>query len=164
MSRFRSEELSGHDRTRFRSGNDRIDSYFRTIVSQDVKRGFASCFVLVDIGREEIAGFYTLSAGGAALSEVPRDQRRKLPPYSIVPLALIGWLGRDQAYRGQSVGPHLLLDAIRRVDRSDIAAYAIAADAIDQAAQAFYAKHHFLQLTTGRMFLPLKDARVLLAP
>ena len=49
MSRFRSELLSAaHDRGLFSSGNEKIDTYFRTGVSQDVRRRYALCYVLIE--------------------------------------------------------------------------------------------------------------------
>ena len=73
MTEFFSEALSRHDRTGFASGNDRIDLYFRNTVSQDVKRRYAACYVLVESKTEKIAGFYTLSSIGIPLTEIPPD-------------------------------------------------------------------------------------------
>lgn len=48
--RFVIEPLAkAHKRADFTSGNDRIDSYFRETVSQDVKRKYATCFVASEI-------------------------------------------------------------------------------------------------------------------
>ncbi len=52
--------------------------------------------------------------------------------------ALIGWMGRDLAFRGAGLGSMLLYDAISRVAQAPIGAYAICADAIDEDATAFY--------------------------
>ena len=60
MTAFFSEAVAQHDRSAFSSGNERIDGYFRQTIYQDVKRGYAACFVLVEKASAKIAGFYTL--------------------------------------------------------------------------------------------------------
>ena len=160
MTRFYSEALGKHDRTAFASGNDRIDAYFRTVVSQDVKRNYAHCYVLVEKETKRLAGFYSLSATDIPLKDMPPDLARKLPRYPTIPAALIGWLGRDIGFRGQEVGAMLLRDAIVRVSASQIGVYALCADAIDEAAAAFYRRYLFTPFESRprSLFLPLGTA------
>ena len=65
-----------HQRADFTCGNDRIDNYFRDVVSQDVKRKYATCFVAKDIASDRVAGFYTLSSSNVPLTLVPAPLRR----------------------------------------------------------------------------------------
>lgn len=164
MSRFYSQALGNQDRASFASGNEKIDHYFRAVVGQDVKRNYAACHVLVEAESEKLAGFYTLSASNIPLTEIPTDIARKLPRYPSVPAVLIGWLARDVAFARQGVGAMLLYDAIARISASPIGAHAIFADAIDDAAAAFYRKHLFTPFATKPMslFLPLATARRLI--
>ena len=160
MTRFYSEALGKHDRSAFASGNERIDGYFRTVVSQDVKRNYAHCYVLVEKETNRLAGFYSLSATNIPLTEIPPEAARKLPRYPTVPAALIGWLGRDVRFRGQEVGAMLLRDAVVRVAKSNIGVHALCADAIDDAAVNFYRRFLFMPFE-GRprsLFLPLATA------
>ena len=160
MTRFYSEALSKHDRAAFASGNERIDTYFRTTISQDVKRHYAQCYVLVEKATNRLAGFYSLSATNIPLTEIPGDLARKLPRYPTVPAALIGWLGRDLGFRGQEIGAMLLRDAVVRVAASNIGVYALCADAIDDAAVSFYQRFLFTPFE-GRpksLFLPVATA------
>ncbi len=165
MTRFYSATLRKHDRAAFSSGNERIDTYFRQTVSQDVKRGYAACYVLVEQAGGKIAGFYTLSSHTIPLTEVPPEMARELPRYPSVPAVLIGWLGRDIAFRGQHVGSMLLADAIARLAASPVGAHAICADAIDDAAAAFYATHRFQRFVSRplSLYLPMKTATALVA-
>ena len=165
MTRFYSEALGKHDRATFASGNDRIDTYFRQTVSQDVKRGYAACYVLVEKASAKIAGFYTLSSYAIPLTELTEAVARKLPRYPNVPAALIGWLGRDIAFRGQHVGSVLLADAIARLAASPIGVHAICAEAIDDAAAAFYEAHQFQRFVSrpNNLYLPMKTAAALIA-
>ncbi len=160
-ARFAIEPLStAHDRTAFTCGNDRIDSYFRQTVSQDVKRLYASCFVARELETGRVAGFYTLSASSVMLDEVPQQLARKLPRYPTVPAVLIGWLGRHRDYAGHRLGEALLFDAIRMVATAPIGAHAIFADAIDDRAAEFYAAFGFIPLTKrmNRLYLPVATA------
>jgi ribosomal protein S18 acetylase RimI-like enzyme len=165
VTRFYSQALGKHERAAFASGNDRIDTYFRNFVSQDVKRNYAHCYVLFEKQTERVAGFYSLSATNIPLTEIPSDLARKLPRYPTVPAALIGWLGRDIEFRGQEIGALLLRDAIVRVATSNIGVHALCADAIDKAALTFYRRFLFTPFA-GRpmsLFLPLATAMKRLA-
>ncbi len=160
MTAFFSEALGKHDRALFTSGNERIDSYFRQTVSQDVKRGYAACYVLVEKSSAKVAGFYTLSSHSIPLTDVAADVARKLPRYPTIPAVLLGWLGRDLAFRGQHLGSMLLADAITRLAAAPVGIHALCADAIDDAAAAFYREHQFQPLASrpGGFFLPMKTA------
>jgi ribosomal protein S18 acetylase RimI-like enzyme len=166
VSRFFSEALGKHERSAFASGNQRIDAYFHQTVSQDVKRGYAACYVLVEKASAQLAGFYTLSSHSIALTELPAETTRKLPRYPSVPAALIGWLGRDAKFRGQQVGALLLADAIARLAAAPIGIHALCADAIDDAAADFYREHQFQSFASRpqSLFLPMKTALALLPP
>jgi ribosomal protein S18 acetylase RimI-like enzyme len=160
VTRFFSEALGKHDRAAFASGNARIDTYFRQTVSQDVKRGYAACYVLIDKSSTKIAGFYTLSSHSIPLNELAGDLARKLPRYPSVPAVLVGRLGRDVAFRGQQLGSLLLADAIARLAALPVGLYAICADAIDEAAIAFYRAHQFRVFISRphSLYLPMKTA------
>ncbi len=165
MTRFVSEILGKHERAAFTSGNDRIDRYFRERVSQDVKRSYAACYVLVERSTGKVASFYTLSAHSVPLNDVAAELAKKLPRYPSVPVVLMGWMGRDAAFRGGGVGTMLLYDAISRVAKAPIGAHAICADAIDEAAAAFYRDHQFEPLVSRpqSLFLPMKTALALVS-
>jgi ribosomal protein S18 acetylase RimI-like enzyme len=168
VTRFVSEALAKHARAAFRSGNDRVDlyfrEYFRETVSQDVKRKYAACYVLIERSTGKVAGFSTLSAhSNIPLNDVAPELAKKLPRYPSVPVVLIGWMGRDLAFRGAGVGSLLLYDAISRVAKAPIRAYAICADAIDESAVGIYRKHQFQQQLSRpkTLFLPVKTAQAL---
>ena len=173
MTRFVSEALAKHERAAFLSGNDRVDLYFRETVSQDVKRKYAACYVLIERSTSKVAGFYTLSAHSIPLNDVAPELAKKLPRYPSVPVVLIGWMGRDLAFRGAGVGSLLLYDAISRVAKAPLGAYAICADAtadaiadaIDELAAASYRDHQFQPLVSRpqSLFLPIKTALALVS-
>jgi ribosomal protein S18 acetylase RimI-like enzyme len=165
--RFAIEALAkAHERADFTCGNDRIDTYFRETVSQDVKRKYATCFVAREIATHRVAGFYTLSSSNVPLTDVPETLAKKLPRYPTVPAVLIGWLGRHKDYAGQGLGEALLFDAIKTVATAPIGAHAIFADAIDDQAASFYAAFGFMPLSrrARTLYLPVATTLGLMAP
>lgn len=164
--RFASEALGKHDRSVFRSGNERVDNYFLQTASQDVNRNYAACYVLIEQTSARVAGFYTLSSHSIPLTELSPEWASKLPRYPSVPAVLIGWLGRDLAFRGQAIGSMLLYDAIKRLATSPVGVHAICADAINEPAAAFYQLHGFQPFLhrPNSLYLPMQTAFDLVNP
>ena len=78
-----------------------------------------------------MAGYYTLAAAGVPLGELPEELVKKLPRYPSVPVARLGRLAVDQAFRGQKLGGALVWDAVSRAIRSEVAVAALVVDAKD---------------------------------
>jgi ribosomal protein S18 acetylase RimI-like enzyme len=146
-----------HDRAGFSSGVEALDRYFREQVTQDVKRRATACYVAVEASTARIAGYYTLAAAGVALADLPEKLAKRLPRYPSVPVARLGRLAVDLAYRGQKLGAALLWDALTRASRSEIAVFALIVDAKDDRAEAFYRHHGFLPIGSlaRQLILPL---------
>jgi ribosomal protein S18 acetylase RimI-like enzyme len=158
---LRIEPLSGqHDRSKFISGSDALDRYFREQASQDFKRRIATCFVAVGRDREEVVGYYTLTATSVALSAFSTEVIKKLPRYPVVPAVLLGRLAVARNYQGQGIGGVLLADALKRTSRAELGVFAMVVDAENDAAQRFYEHHGFTALPGERLrlFLPIADA------
>lgn len=147
------------DRAPFHCGSEPLDRYFREQVTQDVRRRVATCFVAL-AEKQRIAGFYTLASASLLLNDLPASMTKKLPRYPSVPAVRMGRLAVDQAFKGQGLGGALLADALERVARSDIAAFAMMVDAKDQSAVAFYRHHGFIALQESPLclFLPMATA------
>ena len=159
-------ELLGdqHDRAAFSCGVDALDRYLHVQAGQDSRRRVASCFVLV-APDGSLAGYYTLSATGIALADLPPDVVKKLPRYPLVPGALMGRLAVDHRWQGERLGELLLFDAFSRALRSDLAAYAFLVDAKDDRAETFYKRYEFRGLSGPgrRLYIPLADIARLFA-
>lgn len=136
---------SAHDRTGFTCGAPALDAYFRKQASQDAKRRLAAPFVALTPD-DRIAGFYTLATAGVRLATLPPELTRKLPHYPVIPAVLLGRLAVDRTMQGRGVGAHLLADALFRAVRSEISAYAMVVDPVDDAARRFYQGFGFLPL------------------
>lgn len=132
-----------HDRKAFSCGVDALDRYFREQVTQDVRRRATACYVTIEAATGRVAGYYTLAAGGVPLSEMPEALAKRLPRYPSVPVARLGRLAVDTAYRGRQLGAMLLWDAALRSARSELGVFALVVDAKDDQAEAFYQHHGF---------------------
>ncbi len=110
-----------------------------------------------------VLGYYTLSASAVRRVDFPGDIVRTLPKYPQVPVVLIGRLALDRSMRGKGMGGMLLADALKRSLATDqIGWVAVAVDAIDDNAVAFYQRYLFRRFSSGSrtMFLPRKDIPV----
>jgi predicted GNAT family N-acyltransferase len=149
---------ASHDRTAFHSGVPELDQYLRHQAGQDARRKVAAPFVLVD-GGGSIVGYYTLSAYGVQLNQLPETIAKKLPRYPLLPATLLGRLAIHSSCRGQNLGRFLLMDALHRSWRntSEVASVGVVVEALDETARAFYLHHEFLQLQDhpNRLFLAM---------
>jgi ribosomal protein S18 acetylase RimI-like enzyme len=149
----------GHDRTGFSSGVDTLDRYFREQVTQDMRRRATACYIAVETATGKVAGYYTLAASGVPLAEMPEKLAKRLPRYPSVPVARLGRLAVDRAYRGPKLDAALLWDAAMRALRSEVAVFALVVDAKDDHAEAFYRHHGFSAFGSlpRQLFLPLTN-------
>lgn len=149
-----------HERLAFSCGNESLDRYLHQQAGQDRRRYAAVPFVLVEDSNPEVLGYYTLSAFGVDLGELPQTVARKLPRYPVVPATLLGRLAVALSRRGRGLGELLLMDALRRSlgHAQEIASVAVVVDAIDEAAWAFYHRFNFLPFPNrrDRLFLPMR--------
>jgi len=151
---------SRHDRSKFDSGVEPLDRYFRTQAGQDARKLMAAPFVLV-LPDDRIAGYYTLSSTSVQLGELPEQIARKLPRYPLAPATLLGRLAVDQRQLRKGYGRFLLADALWRAARSEIASFAVVVDAKDDNARRFYERESFLSLPDQpmKLFRPMADIR-----
>ena len=156
-----------HERGGFRSGVEALDRYLQSQAGQDARRRVAAPFVLVLPPSLAVIGYYTLSNASIHAAELPATVTKRLPRYPVMPATLLGRLAVDEQHRGAGWGTLLLLNALRRSLRSEIASMAVLVDAKDEAAMAFYRRHDFLPLPdqSRRLFLPIADiARLFSTP
>jgi GNAT superfamily N-acetyltransferase len=162
---YRIESLGPeHRREHFSSGSEALDRYLREQAGQDARRRIASPFVLVVAATGEIAGYYTVSATSLDVTALPADLARKLPRHPTLPATLSGRLAVQRNHQGRGLSGALLIDAIQRAARNEIASYALVVDAKDERARAFYEHYGFLGFKDDmrRLFLPL--ARIAVSP
>ena len=139
------EPLADHDRASFSCGIPQLDNYLRLQARQDAKRRVAAPFVMLDKDRS-IVGYYTLSAYGIKLAELPPDAVKKLPKYPLIPATLLGRLAISSEHQGQTLGRLLLMDALYRSWKNAevVASVGVVAEAINEKAREFYLHHEFI--------------------
>jgi GNAT superfamily N-acetyltransferase len=146
LSTIRVEPLGpNHDRSAFSCGAPELDRYLKEQAGQDARRRVAAPFVASNDG-VRVLGFYTLSATSIQLTEVPQELAKRLPRYPRLPATLLGRLATDLSARGVGLGRFLLVDAMVRAVRSEIASFALVVDARDDAAAGFYERESFIRL------------------
>ncbi|HDX0975794.1 GNAT family N-acetyltransferase [Avibacterium paragallinarum] len=145
-------------RDHFDCGVQPLNQYLQKQVSQDIKRRIASCFTVVD-EHHRILGYYTLASTSIPLVDLPESLKKKLPRYPSVPAVLLGRLAVDKQAKGYGLGKALLGNALKRIIRSDIAAYALIVDAKDQSAVNFYQQFGFIPFSkdSHKLFFPLAN-------
>ena len=88
---------------------------------------------------------------------MPEIYIKKLPSYPYLPAILIGRFAIDKKYQRLGYGEFLLMDALNRSLKSEIAAFAILVEAKNVKAINFYKKYGFIQFNdhTDKLFLPM---------
>lgn len=159
---FRFETLGdGHDRAAFRCGDNALDGYFQTQVTQDIRRRITNCFVVVETATSRVAAYYTLSAASIPLVDLPPHEAKRLPRYPTLPAVRIGRLAVDQRYQRRGLGELMLMNAVHRTLQDAAAAFALLVDAKNDQAAAFYQRYGFRQIAgqPQTLFLPLATAQ-----
>ncbi len=153
-----------HDRGTFSCGVPALDRYLREQAGQDARRRVAAPFVATADGAK-VLGFYTLSATSIELTDVPAALAKKLPRYPRLPATLFGRLATELSARGCGLGRALLVDAITRAVRSEIASFAMMLDVKDESAASFYTREGFIRLpgTPIRFVRRIDDLAALVA-
>jgi ribosomal protein S18 acetylase RimI-like enzyme len=162
---FRIELLSSaHERLEFRCGEDALDRYFQTQVTQDIRRRMANCFVVVETATGKLAAYFTLSAASISVVNLPPEETKRLPRYPTLPAVRVGRLAVGQQFQGRGLGALMLGDSAQRVMRADAAALTLLVDAKNEQAVAFYRHHGFRPLLNQplTLYLPLATARLAL--
>ncbi len=153
-----------HDRRSFRCGDRDLDEYLARSARQDMARLVSTCYVAVEQGSDAIAGYYTISQGSAALTDLPDDLRHGLPKYPLVPGTLIGRLAVSKCRQRRGLGEALLFDALRRAwtVAEEVGAAIVLVRPKDNSAATFYRKYGFEPTRTSMMYLPVGTIRALL--
>jgi len=165
MAPWRIERLSdAHDRTAFDCGKPPLDDFLKRLAGQYERRDFAAVYVATSPPANVVLGYYSLSSGSVDLTALPEAVRKKLPRHP-VPVIHLGRLAVDQSVRGQGLGRHLLVDALRVCGELSVkvAVYAVEVRAIDDGARNFYEKYGFQPLLDDalHLYLSMKVVRKL---
>ena len=132
-----------YNRATFTCGVAVLDQYLSRQAMQDMRRRVATVFVAMERGSGELHGFYTLSMSSVLLDRLPNELVRKMPRYPSVPAVRLGRLAVHRDVRGRGLGTYLLMDAMARSLRTEVAWAAFLVDAKDEHAREFYLQFGF---------------------
>lgn len=142
------------DKSGFACGEPALDAYLKKQAGQDMKRGFATVVAARENAAPDvIAGFYTLCAASIPLTALPENIARKMPRYPSVPAIRLGRLAVASAMQGQRIGSLLVMDALRRACRNELAWAVFLVDAKNDRVAAFYEKFLFQRFCENRLAL-----------
>jgi len=119
------------------------------------QRNSASRTYVITDAQKIVVAYYCLSSGALALNEAPSSVRRNMP--DPVPVAILGRLGVDTAWKGKGLGGALLQDAVLRTIQAAeiIGIRGIIVHAISEEAKQFYEHYGFSPSSTQPMTLIL---------
>lgn len=158
---FTIERLSSaHDRGQFDCGEPALNEYLQRFAGQHDRKGLGRTYVAVDPGETVVKGYYTISSGAVSFEDVPEN----LPRYPI-PVVLLARLAVDRSARGHGLGAMLLIHALKKAEEvsEQLGVHAVAVDALNEAARAFYLKYGFTELLDDplHLYLPMRKIRQL---
>lgn len=136
---------SSHHRNAFDCGSLELNRYLQEQAGQHAKKGITRTSVATEEKAAEVVGYYSLCAGSLSFEVVPENL-----PHHPVPIVLLARLAIDERTQGRGLGKLLLLDALTTtVSVADqVGVYAMAVDALNQDAFAFYLRYGFKSLST----------------
>ena len=158
--RWREEPIGRqHDRAGFDCGSPALNAYLQRYARQNHESGGAKTFVAVPPDEPAcILGYYAISPGAVEFARVPAAVTRKLGRYE-VPVFRLGRLAVSVTVQGKRVGSALLFAAGRRAIAvaAEVGGVALAIDAKDESAAAWYGRFGALRLIDDplRLILPL---------
>ncbi|NOY92117.1 MAG: GNAT family N-acetyltransferase [Deltaproteobacteria bacterium] len=151
------------DRSRFTSGDDALDLYFRRYAGQNQFRHHVGVTYLALEG-ERILAFATVAAASLDADDLPNG--RKMPPYPL-PILRVARLAVAEGYRGRGLGRSMLRFVVELAEkmRDELGCVGVVVDA-KAAAVDFYACLGFTEVDVEEggprivprpqmMFLPL---------
>ena len=154
MTPFRFETIGEeHDRARFHCGEEALDRYFQTQVTQDIRRRITNCFVMVEVATGRVAAYYTLSAASIPFVDLPTEDTKRLPRYPTLPAVRIGRLAGDQRFQRRGFGELMLMNAVHRSIHDAAAAFALLVDAKNDQAAVFYRRYGFRPVVEAHDFI-----------
>lgn len=142
----------------FRCGVHVVDEWARAWAPKAKSRGTAVVYVSFEVEGGLPAGFYSLCAHSVSRDDLSGGWLKRNAPVQ-VPVILMGMLGVDERFKGESLGSGLLRDAVlRSLSAAEaVGARALVVDPANENARGFYAHYGFRDMPgLPRMFIPLR--------
>lgn len=154
-----------HDRSAFSCGFGPIDNFLKSSLSDQIKTGMVTAWVVTAGESPAVLGFYTLGAMAVRASLGPNKWKRAGVPD--IPVIYIRVVAVHEDMQGKGLGTALIIDAMKRcvgiTDQMGAAALVLDVlqdDHIDRR-RKFYAELGFQPLgdpdNPNRVFIPMAD-------
>jgi hypothetical protein len=147
-----------HDLSRFDCGNDALNTWLK---SNALKSEGQSVRTYVACEGNTVVGYYCIATGSVERKALPSKLKREQGIPNQIPVAIIGRLARDLAYRGTGLGLDLLQDALRRIVSASeiIGVRCVLVHAIDDHAAKFWKDNEFIEYPDGSrtFFMPVEQ-------
>jgi Acetyltransferase (GNAT) family len=146
-----------HDLSRFDCGNAALNVWLK---NNALKSEGQSARTYVACEDNIVVGYYCIATGSVERKALPSKLKREQGIPNQIPVAIIGRLARDLAYRGTGLGLDLLQDALRRIVSASeiIGVRCVLVHAIDDQAVKFWKDNEFIEYPDGSrtFFMPVE--------
>ncbi len=157
---------AAHDRVSFDCGEEELNLFLRTQAVKHMKAGVSKTFVLqatvpLSNNKYPLCSYFTVAPSSIKKASLPPKQAKKLPHYP-VPVFLLAQLAVHKDCQGQNLGKITLIKTLEFLwtINSQMCAFAIVVDCLNEEIEKFYAKYGFQILCSQngkiRMFIPMK--------
>lgn len=142
-----------HELGDFSCGDATLDAWLKRRARANQVSGASRTYVVAE-GKRVIA-YYCLASGAMEAADAPGNIRRNMP--SPIPMAILGRLAVDDAFKGKKIGAAMLQDAVLRAGQAAgiVGIRGILVHAIDEKAAAFYSHYGFQASPTYPLTLVL---------
>ena len=153
------ESLAKHHIVKyFDCGNVALNEFISRYAFKQQKKNVGQTYVATN--RDNVIGFYTISAGSVRHQDAPEILAKSLPKYPI-PTVTLGRLAVHVEQQGKGIGVMLLKHALHKIlaAAKNIGIVAVVVDAKDIKAANFYQQYGFIPFYDKplTLFLPLKN-------
>ena len=152
-----------HNVDNFDCDEHSLNEWLKRRASKNNASDASRCFVTCN-HNNEVAGYYSLSAGAINRESAPKTMRRNMP--ESLPVLVLGRLDIDKHYHNNGLGSALLRDAmIRSVNiAQDAGVFAILIHSLSDNAKQFYLSRGFIEspLQPMTLFMTLATIRTIL--
>jgi GNAT superfamily N-acetyltransferase len=154
---------AAHQVLNFDCGEPSLDQWLKARAVKNNVSGASRCFVISD--KNEVIGYYCLSAGAISRDAAPKAICRNMP--DLLPVLVLGRLAIDKKHHNKGLGSALLRDAmIRSVNvAKDAGVFAILIHSLSEQAKRFYMSRGFVEspLQSMTLFMTIQTIRVILS-
>lgn len=101
-----------HDCSAFSCGFQPIDKFLKETLTDHIKTGYLTAFMVTEEGQNEVIGFYTLNAFAVSPEHIETPKQPRPPP--TIPTIYIKAVAVHENLQGKGIGKALMIHALRQ--------------------------------------------------